>query len=106
MLERGPEEEVRLGLWMLLGGVSRELEGRDGRTQEGVTPHRGRLRPSRPFLSLSWRKGGSPRPPLWLPSHPASSSPSSGEGGAEGRLDSKRNLSTVCAPALRLRSER
>lgn len=30
MLERGPGEEVRLGRWVLLGGVSVELDGRTG----------------------------------------------------------------------------
>lgn len=78
MLERGPGEEVLLGRWVLRGGVPNSILG--PADPGGVTPYLPRLRAARPFLSRSSRKGGSPRPPLSLPSHPASSSPRSGEG--------------------------
>lgn len=97
---RGAEEEVRLGLWVLLGGVSIELEGRDGRTQEGVTPYRARLRAPCPLLSLSWRKEGSPGPP------PRLSQPAFRGGRCGGETRQQGNLSMVCAPALRRGSER
>lgn len=83
MLERGPGKEVRLGRWVLRGGVPSSTVGRAD--SGGVTHCRPRLRAARPFLSLSSRKGGSPRPPLSLPSRPASSSPRSGEG-CEGEI--------------------
>lgn len=106
MLEWGPGEEVRLGLWVLRGGVSVELEGRTAALWRGSPLTRPRLRVSRPSLSLPLRKGGSPRPPFLLPSHPASSSPRSGEGCAEGRLESWRNLLMACAQVLARVSER
>lgn len=56
MLEWGPGEEVRLGLWVLRGGVSVELEGRTGGLRRGSPLTRPRLRVSRPSLSLSLKR--------------------------------------------------
>lgn len=107
LLERGgPEEEVRLGLWVLLGGVSIELEGRDWRTQEGVTPYRGPASaPGAPFSAFPGGKeealGLHSRSQPLRPLQPASRG---GECGGETRQ--REEPRDGLRSALRLRSER
>lgn len=92
MLERGPGEEVRLGRWVLRGGVPTRPS--DRADSGGLTPGRPRLRAARPFLSLSSRKGGSlGLHSRSLPGHPASPLGARARGrAAKGRLDSQGNL--------------
>lgn len=92
MLERWPGEEVRLGRWVLPGGVSVELDARKGGLWRGSPLTEPRLCAALLFLSHSLSKRGSLRPPVSPPSRPASSSPFLG-GGAEGEIRQQRGTS-------------